>query len=34
MGVFLKKGNFFPDETKNVVLACLGLEKGSNIYYL
>ena len=33
MGVILKKGNFFTDETKKVVLACLRLETGSNIYY-
>ena len=29
----LKEGNFFTDETKKVVLTCLRLETGSNIYY-
>ena len=29
----LKKGNFFTDQTIKVVLTCLRLETGSNIYY-
>ena len=33
MGVIFKKGNFFTDETKKVVLSCLRLETCSNLYY-
>ena len=32
-GEKLKRSNFFTDETKKVVLSCLRLEAGSNIYY-
>ena len=33
VGDFLKRSNFFTDETKKVVLTCLRLETRSNIYY-
>ena len=33
LGDILKRSNFFTDDTKKVVLTCLCLETGSNIYY-
>ena len=33
MGDNLKKGKILTGETKKVVLTCLHLETGSNIYY-
>ena len=33
MGDFLKRNNFFTDETKKLVLTCLRLETRSNIHY-
>ena len=32
-GQNLKRSNFFTDETKKVILSCLRLETGSEIYY-